>query len=210
MSIAKVFSVLVFLCLAGWPTRHAGAATFSDNGNGTVTNSRAGLVWQQEEPGVMTWDTALTYCEGLSLGGRNDWRLPNIKELESLTNDARYSPAIDTTYFPNATASTYWSSTTYASIPAKAWSVAFNFGFINFYNKNDSSSVRCVHSTQPEIVSTKPGDCNYDGTVTIAEVQSAINMFLGLKTVAACVDFSGDNAVSIAEVQKTINSFLGL
>jgi len=57
---------------------------------------------------------------------------------------------------------------------------------------------------------SKPGDCDASDTVTIAEVQSAINMFLGLKTVEGCVDTSGDNSVSIAEVQKTINSFLGL
>jgi hypothetical protein len=55
-----------------------------------------------------------------------------------------------------------------------------------------------------------PGDCNSNGTVTIDEVQSAINMFLGLTTVAACVDTNGDSNVSIAEVQKSINSFLGL
>jgi hypothetical protein len=41
------------------------------------------------------------------LGGHSDWRLPNIKELESLTDDMRYNPAIDTTYFPNANASGY-------------------------------------------------------------------------------------------------------
>jgi hypothetical protein len=54
------------------------------------------------------------------------------------------------------------------------------------------------------------GDCNVDNMVTIAEVQSAINMFLGLKTVENCVDEDHDGKVSIAEVQKTINSFLGL
>ena len=56
----------------------------------------------------------------------------------------------------------------------------------------------------------KAGDCDANGTVTIAEVQSAINMFLGLKTVEACVDIDNGNSVSIAEVQKVINSFLGL
>ena len=59
-------------------------------------------------------------------------------------------------------------------------------------------------------VSAKPGDCDNSGTVTIAEVQSSINMFLGLKTVDACVDQDGTGAVSISEVQKVINSFLGL
>lgn len=56
----------------------------------------------------------------------------------------------------------------------------------------------------------KPGDCDYDSTVTIAEVQSAINMFLHLKAAELCVDIDGIGGVSISEVQKTINSFLGL
>ena len=59
-------------------------------------------------------------------------------------------------------------------------------------------------------VTSKAGDCDSSGTVTIAEVQSAINMFLGLKTVEACVDIDNNSNVSIAEVQKVINSFLGL
>ncbi|MDD2856854.1 MAG: hypothetical protein PHU01_15145 [Desulfuromonadaceae bacterium] len=62
----------------------------------------------------------------------------------------------------------------------------------------------------PKTATSKPGDCDNNGTVTIAEVQSAINMFLGLKTAEACVNTDGVNGVSIAEVQKAINSFLGL
>ena len=54
----------------------------------------------------------------------------------------------------------------------------------------------------------KPGDCDSSGTVTIDEVQSAINMFLGLKSVEACVDLNGSGTVAIAEVQKVINGFL--
>lgn len=54
------------------------------------------------------------------------------------------------------------------------------------------------------------GDCNGDSSVTIAEVQTAINMFLSVQSVERCVDTSGDGIVSIAEVQKVINGFLGL
>jgi hypothetical protein len=60
------------------------------------------------------------------------------------------------------------------------------------------------------IATTKPGDCDSNSAVTIAEVQSAINMFLGLKPVEACVNQDLSSGVSIAEVQKVINSFLGL
>jgi hypothetical protein len=64
--------------------------------------------------------------------------------------------------------------------------------------------------TAAAITTTKAGDCDSDGTITIADVQSAINMFLGLKAVQACVDQDATGAVTIAEVQKVINSFLGL
>jgi len=54
------------------------------------------------------------------------------------------------------------------------------------------------------------GDCDLNGTVTIAEVQSAILMFLGSKQVEICVDYDGSNSVTIAKVQAVINSFLGV
>jgi pimeloyl-ACP methyl ester carboxylesterase len=73
---------------------------------------------------------------------------------------------------------------------------------------NISSSVSAtVIITQND---ARAGDCDNDGQVNIAEVQSAINMFLGIKTPQNCVDTNGDGAVSIAEVQKTINGFLGI
>jgi hypothetical protein len=76
---------------------------------------------------------------------------------------------------------------------------------------NDAVNPTLVNSlTGTSVAPAKPGDCDNSGTVTIAEVQSAINMFLGLKTVEACVNLDGVGGVSIAEVQKVINSFLGL
>ena len=32
------------------------------------------------------WHDALAYCENLDLGGHDDWRLPNVKELQSIVN----------------------------------------------------------------------------------------------------------------------------
>jgi PKD repeat protein len=55
-----------------------------------------------------------------------------------------------------------------------------------------------------------PGDCDGSGTVSIGEVQKAINMFLGSIPPDCGVDCNGDGAVSIGEVQKVINGFLGL
>ena len=140
------------------------AALFTDNGNGTVTDSRTGLMWQQGEPGNMTWDSALSYCEGLPLGGHTDWRLPNIKELESINDDTRYNPAIDTSFFPGAYASGYWSSTTYAYYPNNAWSVYFYVGNGNWDGKNGSYYVRCVQGGQ---------SCNHSATPPSSAVTSS-------------------------------------
>jgi len=123
-------------------------AALTDNGNGTVTDSRTGLIWEQGEPGAMTWGAALSYCEGRNLGGSTSWRLPNIKELESLTDDTRWNPSIDTSKFPNAYASYYWSSTSFAGNPGSAWYVDFDLGYVNAANKNSAFYVRCVRGGQ--------------------------------------------------------------
>lgn len=122
--------------------------SFMDNGNGTVTDAKTELVWQQGEPGYMTWSDALSYCENLELpsgSGQDDWRLPNVKEIESITDDTRYNPAIDTTFFQNAYASGYWSSTTYIwSDPGSALGVHFGDGTIAGNGKYAARYVRCV------------------------------------------------------------------
>ena len=59
-------------------------------------------------------------------------------------------------------------------------------------------------------VALKAGDCDGNGTVSIAEVQNAINMYLGMTAAASCVDSDLGGNVSISEVQKAINGYLGL
>jgi len=105
-------------------------------------------MWQQGEGGQKTWEDAITYCEGLSLAGYTDWRLPNIKELESITDDSIYSPAIDTNYFPDANASSYWSSTTSVEYSPDAWLVFSSSGYVNSSDKSVSSYVRCIRGGQ--------------------------------------------------------------
>jgi len=127
-------------------------SSYTDNGDGTVTDISSGLTWQKASASK-TWEQALAYCEGLSLGGTTDWRLPNIKELRSLTDYSRYSPAINTTYFPDTVLDFYWSSTTHADGASYAWSVIFYFshGYGGDYtsNKSDSYYVRAVRGGQP-------------------------------------------------------------
>ena len=106
---------------------------YLNNGNGTITDTDTNLMWSQVPSTAKSWNDALLYAEGLTLGGNSDWRLPNIKELQSLVEITRAtasaattSPCINQTLFPNATATAYWSSTSVkATTPSAAWLVDF-------------------------------------------------------------------------------------
>jgi hypothetical protein len=102
------------------------------NGDGTVTDTVAGLMWQQgtASPAAMTWEAALTYAEGLTLAGYDDWRLPTLKELSSIVDYNHYNSAIDTVLFPGTVSSYYWSSTADANVLGLdgAWYVNFYYG----------------------------------------------------------------------------------
>ena len=52
------------------------APFFIDNGDGTVTDTITGLMWQKSDGGEMTIENARTYCSTLTLAGYSDWRLP--------------------------------------------------------------------------------------------------------------------------------------
>ena len=119
------------------------------NGDDTVTDPNTGLMWQQSDDGIpRNWKDALGYCENLSLGAQGDWRLPNSKELVSISGLSRFSSAIGTTYFPEIKSSCYWSSTTYSSDKALAWHVLYPSGEVSSSNKQIAYYVRAVRAGQ--------------------------------------------------------------
>ncbi|MCG7904760.1 MAG: DUF1566 domain-containing protein [Candidatus Thiodiazotropha weberae] len=115
---------LFYRCVSGelW-----GDNLWQKNRDGTVSDAALELMWQQRDDGQpRDWSQALAYCEGLNLAGHNDWRLPNIKELQTLV-DYRYSdPAIDPRFFKQQDkAGWFWSSTTHGENPAMASYICF-------------------------------------------------------------------------------------
>ena len=85
---------------------------FEDNGDGTVTDHATGLMWAQDDSGKgLIWEAALAFAVDANTAnylGYSDWRLPNIKELQSIVdytrspsagNAADLGPAIDTAFF---------------------------------------------------------------------------------------------------------------
>jgi hypothetical protein len=124
------------------------SVTFTDNGDGTVTTAHNGrsLMWMQASSAEsMPWQQALSYCENLTFAGYSDWRLPNIKELRAIIDNETSQPAINLGFFPDTQSVSYWSSTTCACEPDKAWIVGFYGGGSNGGNEKASASlVRAV------------------------------------------------------------------
>ncbi len=119
-----------------------GINDYVDNGDGTVTDQATGLMLQQADDGITrNWEEALAYAENLALAGYDDWRLPNIKELQSIVDYTRapdaenpdiQGAAIDPIFqVSDPWAAYYWSSTTHGFLPPDlpfGWASYIAFG----------------------------------------------------------------------------------
>ena len=74
--------------------------SYTDNGDGTISDNVTGLVWTQEISSFsMAWSESASYCESLDDGGLTDWRVPSVKELWSIRDFSQGWPWVDTDYF---------------------------------------------------------------------------------------------------------------
>ena len=139
---------------------------YSVNGDGTVTDKQTGLMWKQCEEGLsgsdcstgtvqtFTWQQALQQPETVNaqggFAGYQDWRLPNINELESLRDVSCYRPVTNTTVFPSTSISyVYWSSSPYAGSSDSAWGFSLYYGNSYYYSRDSLYySVRLVRGGQ--------------------------------------------------------------
>ena len=123
-------------------------ARFIDNGDGTVTDTKTGLMWEKEGcKKSLIWNDAIASCNTLNLiksRGYNDWRLPTIEELFSIVDYSRHDPAIDPVF--ECKSYGYWSSTTSAALPSYAWFVNFYSGYVNHFDKAYNYYVRAVRN----------------------------------------------------------------
>jgi len=158
------------------------AASYADNGNGTVTDNMVGLMWEQktddggsqDKNNTYTWKDALAYCESLLLGENDDWRLPNIKELERLVDLESSNPAIDTAYFSNTNNGLYWSGTTCSGChKMKAFAIDFTDGEAFYGNKFRDGEyyenyVRCVRTADAAGTTTTTSPVASTTTTTVS------------------------------------------
>lgn len=121
------------------------AFRFSENGDGAITDNLTHLVWQKTPaPDSMTWENALVFAENLALSGSDDWRLPNIKELQSLNDESLANPSVDPAFFPEIGLKKYWSGTSLPNQPTKAWYLDTHFGITTYELKTRKLNVFCV------------------------------------------------------------------
>ena len=143
-----------------WPSPR-----FTDNGNGTVTDNLTGLIWLKNAncldtvgginkgAGILDWANAVAWSEALADGDcglkdgskANQWRLPNVREMQSLIHYAFSNPALPNTHgagqwteddpFTGVQSNLYWSSTTYADSTDLAWFVYLFNGNVDVTNK---------------------------------------------------------------------------
>ena len=141
--------LLITIALSVW--MWADAARYTRSDVGIVTDNKTGLQWQDDysdNGNTVTsakWTDAIAYCEGLSLGGHDDWRLPNFNELYYLADRSLSNPAIDPT-FQNTRPDYYWSSTSFVGHEDYSWYVSFGSGYGSWGSKSYSCYVRCVRA----------------------------------------------------------------
>ena len=123
-----------------------------DSAQETVVDTSTNLVWQDDITAVgdenkKSWNEALEFCENLSLADKTDWRLPNLDELNSVTDKTRTSPAMSPEFL-NTSSAQYWSSTTNDNNSSKAWYAYFGCGCNDIQDKTIEYNVRCVRSSE--------------------------------------------------------------
>ena len=143
--------------------------SYTDNGDGTITDNDTGLVWEKlsmdgsvhDVSNTYTWDDAFSVhvamLNSTNFAGHTDWRLPNIKELESITNYQNVAPAVSPAFNKNCrsgctvltcscttSSSGYWSSTTYATDPSSAGVLDPGGGGVCLDSKSVLDNVRGV------------------------------------------------------------------
>jgi len=130
---------------------------FTANPNATISDAFTGLIWVADgklmitrdigwdtddvDDGLVTWQHALDYVTKLnaeSYLGFNDWRLPNINELRSLTEygTPHNIPPLYGYGFSNLSGA--WSSTTMSTTPENAWRVTMGDGGVLGGAKNST------------------------------------------------------------------------
>lgn len=140
------------------------AVRFQDNGDGTVTDLGSKLMWMRCSSGqqwlskrcvgaadVHGWIEAQRYADKVNRDGAaffNDWRLPSLRELATITDRGCEDPRTNTSVFPGTPAAPFWSSTPRPGEGAGERVLALSFGVegVMLARKDERFHVRLVRT----------------------------------------------------------------
>lgn len=114
---------------------------------------KIGNIIYQNQPftKTYTWEKAKEYCQGLTLSGYDNWRLPNRSELEKLlTKDSiksskGYTQYIRREFVENLNKNNgFWTSTTEEETDWNIWFFIFNRGVHGWRYSDSKGHVLCV------------------------------------------------------------------
>ena len=159
--VLSTFNVLAQTCISTIDETTA-TANFTDNGDGTISDTTTGLMWMQCSVGQtllnglctgdateLNWQQALLFAHGYQFADFDGWRVPNIKELSTIAERQCVRPAINETLFPNTPSDDYWTSTPSLLDADRAWVVAFFNSSNSIKQKNLFVFTRLVRNTDP-------------------------------------------------------------
>ena len=155
------------------------AMNFLDNGDGTITDLNTGLVWQQTPSSqTFTWQEAVDYCDELELDGKEDWRMPSLKELFSISDFSSGWPSLNRDYFDLASGQVskdeqFWSGNYYVGVTVEggsnsAFGVNHVTGHIKSYSATATGPVggKYVRAVRGGDYGVNEYSDNGDGTIT--------------------------------------------
>ena len=122
--------------------------SYTNNGDGTITDNNTGLIWEQFMGEKLTYLEAQTKADTSTLGAYDDWRVPTLKELFSLilfTGESlgiqSITMYIDTNYFDQPIGDVAigereidaqtWSSTEYVGLTMMGVETIFGVNFVD-------------------------------------------------------------------------------
>ena len=137
---------------------------YADNGDGTITDTFTGLMWEKKSDDDSVHDQDRLYRSDFAamlnadegFAGYRDWRLPNLEELRSIvddgTSDPAVSPVFNTACAPgcavttcSCTKSAFYQSTTETG--TERWGVRFDDGTVTSLILSYFPRVRAVRGS---------------------------------------------------------------
>jgi len=156
-SKAKTSNFQVRLVSGAYAASKFDAARFVDNGDGTVSDVVTGLMWKRCPEGLsggdcnngsastLVWGGSMKAARDSVYAGYDDWRLPNMKEMQTLVDVTKNNPAQDTSVFPNPNnVLEYWTSslTKKANPVSQSYRINFQRGLSQFVARTGSQNAQ--------------------------------------------------------------------